>query len=91
MEINITDSEIKEMTKEQIKLFIKNKVFNVLNEAGNANYFRMQTIQSLTYQAVYDMINKDYIADALKNLNKEDIISRLSSDISTSIVEYITQ
>jgi len=78
MEFNISDEQILEMAQKQMKLVIKDKIYNVLNDAGNVNYFREQTIQSLTYEAVRNMIVKEYIDSAIKNIDKDRLIKEMS-------------
>lgn len=81
MEINITDKKIQELAEQEVRKEIQRRVQKVL-DGDMTYYFREQTIKNLTYQCIYDRIDKEFINNALKNLDKDKMIEGISKEIA---------
>ena len=88
MDINISDEKLAELAEQEVRKEISRRVQRVI-DGGIAYYFSEQTIQRLTYECVDNMINREFVKNALKGLDKDKVIKTLSDSIAKEITREL--
>lgn len=86
MDINISDEKLTELAEQEVRKEIRRRVQRVI-DGGITYYFSEQTIQRLTYECVDNMINREFVKNALKDLDKDKVIKKLSDSIAKEIAD----
>lgn len=84
MEINISDEQIQQMAKEEVRKYIAKRIENVMND-GCANWFTQQSIMNITKEAVYCKIDNTVVKDIMAQVDTSEI----TKIIAKSIVDYL--
>ena len=85
MDINISDEKLTELAEQEVRKEIRRRVQRVI-DGGITYYFSEQTIQRLTYECVDNMISREFVKNALKDLDKDKVIKKLSDRDRKSVV-----
>ena len=88
MDINISDEKLAELAEQEVRKEISRRVQRVI-DGGIAYYFSEQTIQRLTYECVDNMINREFVKNALKELDKDKVTKTLSDSIAKEITREL--
>ena len=84
MEINISDEQIQQMAKEEVRKYIAKRIENVMND-GCAYWFTQQSIMNITKEAVYRKIDNTVVKDIMAQVDTSEI----TKIIAKSIVDYL--
>ena len=88
MDINISDEKLAELAEQEVRKEISRRVQRVI-DGGIAYYFNEQTIRMLTYECVDNMINREFVKNALKELDKDKVTKTLSDSIAKEITREL--
>lgn len=88
MDVSIADDKLKELVEKEVQKCIHNKIVNIMND-GCASWFTQQNIQHVTQRVIADMINKEVVTQAIKELPKKEIVDKVAKSLSEAISDKI--
>lgn len=89
MNIEIDEEHLQKLIAEETRRIVADKIKYVMNN-GCADWFSQSNIKNLTYQAIYDIIDRENVDQLIKSIDKKEFSHRLSNTLAEAICDYLS-